>query len=348
MTTSLHRPTRRDTRISAATLCLVCPFMAEVLSSNGTPWDFVTHAWGLIPIYGFPILLLREWALRRGVSLGGLLLAGFGYGLFNEGLVAKTLFLNRHVPWGLFDGHVGAGGVNWGWLLVICAYHSLFAIVTPLLLIERLRPQTAGATWLSGWSAGALLLVVALISTTYFSQRPHTAPPGFWGLWAGIGASVVAASLWRGGWTAPRAWQRAPDAGRTFPGAGGTFPGAGRTRPGAWSSFPDAGQSSPDAGRLSIGRSAWLGAAFLPVLLVGALAFSRGMPLWAFAFGWGAWVLCVGRCAVRGGAVGALRVGLGAYAGMSALNIVVGSPVAKLVGAAALLLILFHPQSPAR
>ena len=298
-TTSSHRPTRRDVRISAALLCVVCPFMAEVLSSNGTPWDFVLHAWGLIPIYGFPILLLREWALRRGVSLGGLLLAGFGYGLFNEGLVAKTLFLNRHVPWGLFDGHVGAGGVNWGWLLVICAYHSLFAVVTPMLLIERLRPQTAGITWLSKWSGSALLLGVALISTTYFSQRPHIAPPGFWGLWAGIGVSVGAASLWRGGWTVP------------------------------------------DARGTNARRGVWLGAAFLLVLLVGAFAFSRGVPLWAFALGWAAWVLCVGQAVVGGGAAGALRVGLGAYVGMSALNIVVGTPVAKLVGVVALLVIVF-------
>ena len=290
------RASHRDVQISALVLCLTCPFMAEVLSSNVSPFVFFSMAWGLVVVYGFPILLIREWAVRRGVSLGGILLAGFGYGLFNEGLIAKTLFLNRKVPWNLFDGHIGLGGVNWGWLLVICAYHALFSILTPMLLIERLRPQTAGQTWLSKRSAPILMAAVAFVSLAYFGQKPATAPFGFWILWASIGACIGLASFWRGAWTTEN-------------------------------------MVKPRA-------AIWTGVALLPALLLCSGAFAHGLPFAGFTLAWALIVFLVGKSATRGGKNGALLLGLGAFAGMSAQNMVVGAPIVKAVGAVALVVIV--------
>ncbi len=272
--------------------------MAEVLSGNQPPWSFVLLSWGLIPIYGFPVLLLREWALRRGISLAGLLLAGFGYGLYNEGLIAKTIFLNQKVPCNLFDGRIGWGGVNWGWLLVICAFHSLFSIVTPLLLIEKLRPHTAGQTWLSKRSAPVLMLVMAILSLGYFPQKPVTLPVGFYALWAVIALSVLLGSLFRGTWTP---WSRP----------------------------------------LSVRALVWRGATCLPSFLLLSGAFAHGLPLPAFALGWGAIALFAVTNAMRGGTNGTLALGLGAYAGMSAMNVIFGNPVVKVVGALAFVTIVY-------
>ena len=282
----------------AGALCVVAPFLAEVLSSNVTPWGFFLLSWGLIPVYGFPALLLREWAIRYRISLPGLLLAGFGYGLYNEGLIAKTIFLNQKVPWNLFDGRIGWGGVNWGWLLVICIYHALFSIVTPILLVEKLRPQTANQTWLSKRSALALFAAIVLISTCYHSQKPVTLPIGFYLLWGAIALSVLLGSLLRGDW-----------------------------------------QTSPQT--LSPRALVWIGAFCLPSLLLLSGAFAHGLPFPVLAMGclgvalfgaWNAW---------RGGQSGTLVMGLGAYAGMSAMNVVVSHPVAKVVGAIAFAIIVW-------
>ena len=302
MNTSPDTKARRDLWVSAALLCLVSPFMAEVLSSNQTPWSFVLLSWGLIPVYGFPVLLLREWALRRSVSLAGLLVAGFGYGLYNEGLVAKTIFLNQKVPWNLFDGRIGWGGVNWGWLLVICSFHALFSVVTPLLLIEKLRPLTAGQTWLSKRSALALLALTVLISTGYHSNKPITLPIGFYLLWGAIALSVLTGSFLR---------KKKPALFRAF-------------RP-----------------RTLI----WLGAFALPSLLLLSGSFAHGLPSLVFALLWSGIAVFYAWVALCSGNNGTLSLGLGAYAGMSAMNVLSAHPVAKIVGALSFVVILLWLRS---
>ncbi len=272
--------------------------MAEVLSSNQTPWSFVLLSVALVIIYGFPVLLLREWALRRGVSLAGLLIAGFGYGLYNEGLIAKTIFLNQKVPWNLFDGRIGWGGVNWGWLLVICTFHALFSVVTPLLLIEKLRPRTAGQTWLSKRSAPVLLIAIVILSSAYFKQKPATLPIGFYLLWGAIALSVLLGSWLPGNWIA-------------------------------------------SLKTLTARGLVWLGAFILPVLLIFSIGFANGLPAPAFALFWLGIAVFYMRLALKGGANGTLALGLGAYAGMSAANVIVGNPVAKVVGALAFVAIVY-------
>ena len=272
--------------------------MAEVLSSNVTPWAFFALAWGLIPVYGFPALLLREWAIRCNVSLSGLLVAGFGYGLYNEGLVAKTIFLNHKVPWNLFNGRIGWGSVNWGWLLVICTYHALFSIVTPILLTEKLRPHTARQTWLSRRSILALSGATILISTGYHSNKPITSPMGFYLLWLAIAAGVLTGSLCRGTWHS---------------------------------------HSNSFNPRTQV----WVGAFCLPSLLLLSGAFAHGLFFLVFALIWLVIALFYAWNAYQTGGQGTILLGLGAYMGMSAMNVIFAHFVAKVVGTLAFLFIAY-------
>ncbi len=98
---------------------LVAPgFLAEVLSEN-TPILTALHPVPfvlLILTYGVPVVLIREIAVARRLNVVGIILLGVGYGMLNEGVLAKTLTLpgrtaDRRVR-GIRQARHGAVGVG--------------------------------------------------------------------------------------------------------------------------------------------------------------------------------------------------------------------------------------------
>ncbi len=67
------------------TVLTVTPFLTELLSNNLPPSHFfLPHVYfSLATIaYGFPVLLLREFAVRRQCGIPALLCLGLAYGIY--------------------------------------------------------------------------------------------------------------------------------------------------------------------------------------------------------------------------------------------------------------------------
>ena len=67
-------------------LLLAAPFLTELLSGNLPASVFFrpqVYPFLATVGYGFPILLLREFAVRRQLGLASLFLLGLVYGIFN-------------------------------------------------------------------------------------------------------------------------------------------------------------------------------------------------------------------------------------------------------------------------
>lgn len=187
-----------------ATLVGLTSILPEMLSGNTPapalfrPDVFVFFCFA----YGLPILVIREWSVRLGLSAAGLFLAGMAYGLINEGLLAKTIFRASGVPLDLFDHYGFAFGVNWSWALFITVWHGLSSVVFPVTLTHLAFPALAQRPYLGKRTTWALAALAALLSSLFFlndeSSGAKGAPATLAALWAAMALLAFAGSRPRG------------------------------------------------------------------------------------------------------------------------------------------------------
>lgn len=94
-------------------LCVLSPFIGELLSSNVLPSVFVRQPVMIlfaVLTYSVPVLLLRELAVVRGLSQRGVLMCGLAYGIFNEGLLARTMLMTQGLPIPIVNPSWNPGG----------------------------------------------------------------------------------------------------------------------------------------------------------------------------------------------------------------------------------------------
>jgi hypothetical protein len=120
---------------------LLTPILTELLTSN-TPLNHFLNPlvlFSLVITYGLPLLVIREFAIRWKLGLGGILLLGIAYGILNEGVIAGTLVHATNLPIGSFENYIRIGGINVGWATYILFWHALHSVLFPLLLVEFFR-----------------------------------------------------------------------------------------------------------------------------------------------------------------------------------------------------------------
>jgi len=165
----------------AFTLALITPFCTELLSGSTPPsrfflpWIFAL----LVVLYGVPMLIIREIFVHWKLGLPGLCVLGLAYGIYNEGVVAKTLLRSENVPINAFN-HYGVFGINWAWAALIVPWHALNATIFPIAIVTWMFPADRPLAWLSrtGFVLGSLLSIA--IGVLFFLDRSHsTDSPGY-------------------------------------------------------------------------------------------------------------------------------------------------------------------------
>ena len=143
----------------------------ELLSSNLTLVHFLNPIILLFILtigYGFPVLLVRELVVRKGMGLASLFMLGLAYGIWNEGILARTLLLNTNVPVNYFDGYVGELGINFAWASQIVTWHSLLAITLPITFVHYFFKDESSQAWISIRMYRGLGLITAIFGTLIF------------------------------------------------------------------------------------------------------------------------------------------------------------------------------------
>jgi hypothetical protein len=186
-------------------LALIAPLLTELLSTNVTLLQFVVQPW-LYPYfatlgYGIPVLLIRETALRWRLGAPGLCALGLIYGIYNEGLWAKTFLLTQHMPVHEFEGYGVIAGIALPWALTISLWHALYAVVFPLTIVVYLCPKDRELPWLGRKTYYALLALIADLAMLPFfaaGKPPQGAPAGTvtqLGLYVAVSAALVLAAV---------------------------------------------------------------------------------------------------------------------------------------------------------
>ena len=166
---------------SILTVLLITPFLTELLSNNLPPSVFFSPIvfFCLVTIaYGFPVLLLREFACWKRMRIPGLLCLGLVYGIINEGILAKTFYLAQGVPLDTFDHYGYVFGIAIPWAITISVWHSLHAVLFPLFMTYYFLPAHRDQPWLTRASVVWMLVPTIAVNTLVFFTKSNDRAPG--------------------------------------------------------------------------------------------------------------------------------------------------------------------------
>jgi hypothetical protein len=162
------------------TLLLLTTVVPELLTGSTPIYGFLNPGLLLLLVlgYGLAILLIRELAVRLGVGLGGLVLFGLAYGVFNEGLLAKTFLLHRSLPVHEYDDYGYWLGISFPWAAGISSWHAFASVLFPVSLTHYFFPSASRTPWLNGKVALALGIVLLLLATLVFLGKSEKGVKG--------------------------------------------------------------------------------------------------------------------------------------------------------------------------
>lgn len=162
------------------TLVFITPVLTELLSGNLVFSKFFSPPilLFLLVVYGLPVLLIREFAISRRLGIEGIFFLGIAYGIFNEGICAKTLLMSKNVPLGDVYGHYPLfGGINIAWAGMILIWHALHSVLYPILIVSVLYPDSRKSVWLGRNEIVFAAIVPAVIAVGLFViQEIYPAP----------------------------------------------------------------------------------------------------------------------------------------------------------------------------
>lgn len=130
-------------------LLLITPFLTELLTNNLTVGKFFKPKLFLIlvtTIYA-PVLLLRELAVRWRLGFIGYIMLGLVYGIYNEGLFAKTIFQTQ-LPNPAFNNYGVVWEINFPWFSNISVFHAFYAFLFPVLIVNYFFPSASRKPWM--------------------------------------------------------------------------------------------------------------------------------------------------------------------------------------------------------
>jgi hypothetical protein len=159
------------TLIPLITLGFLSPFFIELQSGNIPFPDFFIPGtlFFLITLgYGFAAIIIREISVRYSFGLLSTLILGLAYGIYNEGLIARTLIRDHSMPIEAFNGDGLFLGVNIGFMLIIILAHALQAIVYPILFTNLLFPKVRSVTLLPAKLIMILSVILFIFGTLSF------------------------------------------------------------------------------------------------------------------------------------------------------------------------------------
>ncbi len=183
----------------ALALFFLAPIFGELFSGSSPlneflfPFTFL----GLALLYGSGALLIREWVVRWQKGWPSLLLLGFAYGVYEEGIVVRSFFNPQWMDLGILGEYGRAGGVNWVWAFHLTVFHGVVSVLSSIAFTEILYPHLRGQPWIRRrWHQWLLVLALLLWLPLGKLLTPYDAPNGWLFLtWLGIGFLVLLARI---------------------------------------------------------------------------------------------------------------------------------------------------------
>lgn len=170
------------------TLLFLAPVMGELVSGHQSLFQFVnplTFVLLALP-YGFGALMCRELAVRWRKGWLALLLLAIAYGLYEEGLVARSIWDPQWAELGALGAYSVWHGVTWTYAAVLIHFHVAVSIGGSVMLAHLLYPTRRRERWLSSAGLAWCVLGLALWMPVLMLLHPYRPPM------AALAATVLA------------------------------------------------------------------------------------------------------------------------------------------------------------
>jgi hypothetical protein len=182
-------------------LALLTPGLPEYLSTSSPVLNLgVNPFWFFLQLvinvgqYTAGALLIREAVLRWHKGWGTVFLLGLAYGITEEGLGDNTLFNSNHGADGVLGSFGRLAGVNWVWATGVLAFHVVYSIGLPILLLGLAVPRTRGRSLVG--RRGIVVTFLSLAGATAFETVIVYGSSQFWmGTYLLVGSLVVISVL---------------------------------------------------------------------------------------------------------------------------------------------------------
>jgi hypothetical protein len=160
----------------ALVLVFLAPMLAELLSGHQSPVEFFNPLNFLILSfpYGCGALLCREIIIRWRKGRLSLVLLGIAYGMFEEGIVVRSIFNPEWPELENIGMYSHVAGVTWTYAILLLHFHVIVSILAGVILTEILFPDQRDEEWVSNRILYGCLLVLLLwipagvLMTAYF------------------------------------------------------------------------------------------------------------------------------------------------------------------------------------
>ncbi len=133
------------------TLLILAPLLGEMISGSSPPSEYFQPITFLIltMLYGTGAVVIREITRRWEKGWVSILLMGMAYGVFEEGIVARSFFDPGWHDLGQLAFYGRWIGVNWIWSIALTIFHAVVSISIPITITELLFPLKKDILWLS-------------------------------------------------------------------------------------------------------------------------------------------------------------------------------------------------------
>jgi hypothetical protein len=176
-------------------LAILTPGLPEYLSTSSSLlnlglnplWFFLQLAINIAQYTG-GALLVREAMIRWNKGWASVILLGAAYGIVEEGLGDSTLVNSSHGADGALGWFGRYAGVNWVWSTGVIAFHIIFSIGLPILLLGLALPATRGRSLIG--RRGIAAAFASVLAATLLENRIVFSVDHFW-----MGYPLLAAGL---------------------------------------------------------------------------------------------------------------------------------------------------------
>ena len=183
----------------ALALFIIAPVFGELFSGSAPLNEYINPIMFIVLslLYGCGAILIRELVILWEKGWASLLLLGFAYGIYEEGLVVRSFFDPNWGDLGNLGIYGRVLGVNWVWTQHLTIYHALISISASIAFVEAFYPGQRRESWLPsrGWWIANWFGLLSLLPLGKLLM-PYDAPD-IWILlsWLAIVGLVVLARL---------------------------------------------------------------------------------------------------------------------------------------------------------